>query len=47
MFGAWVYSSEHIISSISSEELAVRLAEKYPEAIYFFAEMVTHPNKED
>lgn len=44
----WVFydkssSNYKYISSVRDEEMARFLAEEYPEAIYFFAENVTHP----
>jgi hypothetical protein len=39
MFSVWALTHE-VILSITSEELAATLAEKHPNTIYFFAELV-------
>lgn len=43
MKNVWVFSRGRL-GSISSEEEAAALAEKYPATIYFFADKVSHPN---
>lgn len=40
----WAFTKKGALHSISKEVTATILASEFPDTIYFFAEMVSHPD---